>query len=213
VPPVHAAFAALFEVGRTFEYATSVFVDPHASEPIDRTPDRGTLVCRVAEVKTWRGALGARVACEAPRGAKGEVVDAIADNDLAFLWTQAGLHFVEGWPASEAEAARAAKEAPAAFGVAPAALQRERSSEAAAGVPQKEGEAVTREKRRVGGTGGRGGNAEKSVGAWCRVDFSTGFYGRREVRCFAEGMGMVARESDGRAGPSEERWRLVKTGR
>jgi hypothetical protein len=200
LPPL---FEALFRQGQRMVYTYTIFVDPHAPGPIDRTPERGKVTCTIAEVQRLRGAVASRIACEDPRasdGSPGPGSD-LPDRGEVFVATAKGLWLATTLPTSDQEAASAVA-GPPYLSASPRAHRQQEAPEPG-GLSHRGREEIVQQERRPTPGG-------KSAQVWCRRDQHWEAYGALDRRCFSAAHGLVFRQMDGRSGPSQETMTLEK---
>lgn len=200
VPPL---FEALFRQGQRMVYTYTIFVDPHAPGPIDRTPERGKVTCTIAEVQRLRGAVASRIECEDPRasdGSPGPGSD-LPDRGEVFVATARGLWLASTLPTSDQEAASAVAGPP--YLSASPRVHRKQEAPEPGGLSHRGREEIVKQERRPTPGG-------KSALVWCRRDQHWETYGALDRRCFSSAHGLVFRQMDGRSGPSQETMTLEK---
>lgn len=200
LPPL---FEALFRQGQRMVYTYTIFVDPHAPGPIDRTPERAKVTCTIAEVQRLRGAVASRLECEEPRasdGSPGPGSD-LPDRGEVFIATAKGLWLASTLPTSDQEAASAVAGPP--YLIASPRVHRKQEAPEPGGLSHRGREEIVQQERRPTPGG-------KSALVWCRRDQHWEAYGALDRRCFSAAHGLVFRQMDGRSGPSQETMTLEK---
>lgn len=200
VPPL---FEALFRQGQRMVYTYTIFVDPHAPGPIDRTPERAKVTCTIAEVQRLRGAMASRIECEDPRAPDGSLGPGsdLPDRGEVFVATAKGLWLATTLPTSDQEAASAVAGPP--YLLASPRVHRKQEAPEPGGLSYRGREEIVQQERRPTPGG-------KSALVWCRRDQHWETYGALDRRCFSAAHGLVFRQMDGRSGPSQETMTLEK---